>query len=201
MNELKGILHYIYLLQSSIEYCSQMNRFPSDIIVYRGLKSGGGKLIPLYHSMVGEKIVWSSFTSTSTNRDYVIENFITGEDSILFEIVLHPGDIAACIEDYSRFDYESEVLIAASSGFMIESVDISMESEGNVKQFTIPLVKLSYQMSWSDFDIDEYPPTILLESECVIKEESLISLSTAMASHLIDSWTILNSECKDKQSL
>jgi hypothetical protein len=57
MNELQGILHYIYLLQSSIEYVQNINPFLKDVIVYRGFKAGGGKLIPLYHSMVGEVIV------------------------------------------------------------------------------------------------------------------------------------------------
>jgi hypothetical protein len=95
----------------------------------------------------------------------VIDDFIEDDDSILFEILLHPGDAAAEMWKDSYFESESDILIAASSGFMVESVemtDISKEVEGNVTQLTIPLVKLSYYMSWYDFDIDERPPTILL---------------------------------------
>jgi hypothetical protein len=165
MNELKGILHYVYLLQSSIEYWSHIHPLPNDVIVYRGLKSGGAQLIPLYHSMIGEVIVWSSFTSTSLTPESAINNFITDEDSILFEISLHPGDTATRIWDHSRFTNEYEVLIAASSGFMVKSVEminIPKRKEGQVNQLTIPLVKLIYCMSWYDFDIDERPATILV---------------------------------------
>jgi hypothetical protein len=60
-----------------------------------------------------------------------------------------------------------EVLIAAGSAFVVESVEsieVSKESEsqGDVKQLTIPQVQLTYWMSWSDFDIDTPPATILL---------------------------------------
>jgi hypothetical protein len=163
INELKGILHYIYFRQSSIEYCSHINRFPSDIVVYRGLKSGGVKLIPLSHSMMGEIIVWPSFASTSTDRDNAIEHFITGEDSILFEILLHPGDAAVCIQAYSQFGDESEILIAASTGFIndsIESVDIPVRDVDREDEFTIPHVKMNYCLSWYDFNIDDCPVMI-----------------------------------------
>jgi hypothetical protein len=35
------------------------------------------KLIPLYHSMIGAVTVWSSFTSTTLERESVINNFVT----------------------------------------------------------------------------------------------------------------------------
>jgi hypothetical protein len=57
MGELKGVLHYIYLLQSSIEYCSYTNPLTSEVVVYRGFQSGGLRLTPLYYSMIGEVIV------------------------------------------------------------------------------------------------------------------------------------------------
>jgi hypothetical protein len=157
MNELKGILHYIYLLQSSLEYCSHHHPLSKDLLVYRGYKSGGGRLAPLYESMIDEVIVWSGFTSTSTNRVYVIHNFMKGKDSILFEIELHPGDVAICISEYSAIPSESEILIAASTGFKIEGVeyiDVELHNSDCLSVVTIPLVKLSYFLSWSDFDID-----------------------------------------------
>jgi hypothetical protein len=54
MNELKGLLHYSYLLQSSFEYIKFIHPFQSDVIVCRGLQTGGKKLIALYVSMIGE---------------------------------------------------------------------------------------------------------------------------------------------------
>jgi hypothetical protein len=52
----------------------------------------------------------------------------------------------------------------ASSGFVVNSVEsivVSIESEGDVKQSTILLVKLISWLSWSDFDIDERLAMIL----------------------------------------
>jgi hypothetical protein len=81
----------------------------------------------------------------------VIEHFIAEDESILFEILLHPGDVA--------------VLVAASSGFIVESVElvnVKIETTNGVKALKIPQVKLSYLISWSDFDIDERPQRILV---------------------------------------
>jgi prephenate dehydrogenase len=115
--------------------------------------------------MIGEVIVWSGFTSASLKRESMITDFITSKDSILFEILLHPGNTAAHVWDHSMFTSESEILIAASSVFMVESVesiDIAMEMIDNMTQLMIPLVKLIYWMSWPGFDIDERLATILL---------------------------------------
>jgi hypothetical protein len=135
------------LLQSSIEYYSHINPLTFDVTVYRGLKSGGAKLLPLYHSRHGEVIVRSSFPSISLKREYVIDHCITDNDGILFEIRLHPGDTAATIWNDAGFATEREILIAASSGFMIESVestDIPMQIADSVTQLTIPLIKMLY---------------------------------------------------------
>jgi hypothetical protein len=166
-SELKGILHYIYLLQSSIEYCAHTHPLTSDIVVYRGCKTGGLRLAPLYYSMIKEVIVWSSFTSTSISRDIVIETFIEDEDSILFEIELHPGDVAACIQDSSDHPDESEILIAATTGFKIDAVkEIEVEklTTDGLRKFQIPLVKLTYWCSWYDFKINERPTPFFIES-------------------------------------
>jgi TPR repeat protein len=156
MKELGGILRYIYLLQSSIEYCSHIRPLLLNMIVYRGIQQNGKMLVPLYESMIGEVIVWPSFTSTSINRDFVISAFIKGDDSLLFEIALHPGDVAVAIEAYSAYAGESEILIAASSGFMVEDVEWI-----DINGLKIGQVRLSYCMSWYDFNID-VPPTPIL---------------------------------------
>jgi TPR repeat protein len=158
MKELGGLLRYIYLLQSSIEYCSHIQPLSSDMIVYRGIQQHGRMLAPLYESMIGEVIIWRGFTSTSTNRDFVLSRFIEGEDSMLFEILLHPGDVATSICDYCEHEDESDILIAASSGFMVDEVEeISIDC-----QKKIPQVKLSYCMSWYDFNIDDPPAPVLV---------------------------------------
>jgi hypothetical protein len=149
-----------------LEYCSHHHPLLNDIIVYRGFVSNGSRFAPLYESMIDEVIVWSGFTSTSTDRDYVINHYITNEDSILFEIALHPGNVAISIQDYSDFPSESEILIAASTGFKVEGVeyiDVEIRQSDSLKVMRIPLVKLNYWLSWSDFDINQYPSTVLIE--------------------------------------
>jgi hypothetical protein len=172
MGELKGLLYYIYLLQSSLEYSSHHLPLTEDLIVYRVISGDGSKLGPLYVSMIDEVIVWPSFTSTSTNRTFVIDHFITDEDSILFEIQLHPGAVAVLIQDCSAAPSESEYLIAASTGFKIHAVDsvnvevtIPGKSANNRTRLKIPEVKMSYYLSWTDFDIDERPATVIIEGD------------------------------------
>jgi hypothetical protein len=77
LKEHKGILHFIELLQSSIESYSHVHLIPSDVIVDRSPRSGDVWLIPLFHSMIGEVIAWSNFTNTSLEQESVINNFIT----------------------------------------------------------------------------------------------------------------------------
>jgi hypothetical protein len=168
MRELNGILCYIYFLQSSLEHCSHNHPLLANLVVYRGINRGGGRLVSLYESMIDEVIVWRGFTSTSKDRDYVIEHFLSDDDSILFEITLHPGSVAVCIEDYSHYQSESEVLIAAETAFKIEGVeyiDLTIEESECQNSVTIPLVKLSSSLSWSDFDINERPETVIVESD------------------------------------
>jgi hypothetical protein len=86
MTALNGILGYICLRQSSIEYWSRIQPVASEMIVCRGLRREGKKLAPLYESMIDEIIVWPRFTSASTDRQLVLSRFIEGEDSLLFEM-------------------------------------------------------------------------------------------------------------------
>jgi hypothetical protein len=57
----------------------------------------------------------------------------------------------------SWYDFESEILIAASSGFMIDEVELT-----GIDGLTIRQVPLSSWMSWYDFDIDHPPSPILV---------------------------------------
>jgi hypothetical protein len=165
MKELSGILHYIYLLESSIDYFSRIQPLTSDMIVYRGIRKNGRMLMPLYESMIDDVIVLPGFTSTSTDREVVIDNFIDDEDSLLFVISLHPGDVAVDIRNFSACETENEILIAASSGFTVENVElipIRKESGSHVREFEIAQVQLSYFIAWSDFNIDDPPAPILV---------------------------------------
>jgi hypothetical protein len=163
MKELKGVLGYIYLLQSSIDYLSRQTPLQEDIRVYRGFHSRGSYFASLFESAIGDVIVWPGFTSTSMDRDRVIADF-TAEDGILFEINLHPGDVGVPIRDYSTFESENEVLIAASSGFRVESVDFIERRERNSSSIVLfPIVTLSYFLHWYDFDLEQPPLPVLIE--------------------------------------
>jgi hypothetical protein len=157
MKELDGILRYICLFQSSIEYCSHNQPLSSDIIVYRVIQQRGKMLAPLYESMIGDVIVWPGFTSTSIDRDLMISRFINEDNSLLFEISLHQGDSAVAISDYSKHPYESKFLITASSALMVDEIEWI-----DIRGLKIAQERLSYCISWYDFDIDDPPAPILV---------------------------------------
>jgi hypothetical protein len=164
------MLRYIYLLQSSIECSAHAHPLESEFVVYRGIRRDGARLVSLYESMIGEMIVWPGFTSTSTERDCVLEEFILDEDSMLFEITLYPGSVAVDLHrsQISAHEYESEILIAASSGFVIDEVDhLDIPNRGPDRRsiLRIPLIRMRYSLSWSDFDIDASPVSVLIQSD------------------------------------
>jgi hypothetical protein len=96
----------------------------------------------------------------------VLNHFVTDENSVLFKIKLHPGDVAARIEEYSDFRSEREVLIAASTGFKVLSLtyaDLSVQpGSRDPISLRIPVVRLSYFLHWCDFDLDQRPPPVLV---------------------------------------
>jgi hypothetical protein len=90
-----------------------------------------------------------------------METFVKSSEGILCEITLHPGAVATNISGYSVHPEESEVLIAAMSGFVVESVDYGSDrdedaTEGQHKTLDsrIPKVKLHSWLSWVDFDME-----------------------------------------------
>jgi hypothetical protein len=148
------------LLQSSIEYCSRQEPLEGDLIVYRGFPEHGSVIGPLYESMVGEMIILREFVSTSTELEVVKSHFMNGTDPILFEISLHPGDAAVAIRRYSAHPDEFEVLIAASTGFIVEAVDQISTQDGlssGMSCVNVPRVKLSCFIPWHDFNTDDAP--------------------------------------------
>jgi hypothetical protein len=63
---------------------------------------------------------------------------------------LHPGHVPMAISEYSDHENESEILIAASSGFMIDEIewiDIRLNSESGFRELKITHVRLSYFVS------------------------------------------------------
>jgi hypothetical protein len=121
MGELKGLVNYLDLLQSSIAFRSRDRPLREVLVVYQRIES-----IQLYESIVGSVVIWRGFTSTSTDRDYARNHFITDENAFLFEIELHPGGMAIRIEEYSDSRSEREVLIAASPGLKLLSSHLLM---------------------------------------------------------------------------
>jgi hypothetical protein len=163
MKELGGVLSYIYLLQSSIEQWSLLHPLRSDCIVHRGFHSDGPSQAVLYESMAGEVIVFGGFVSASQNRDRVISKFVRSGAGLLFEIALPAGAVAALIAEYSDYPDEAEVMIPASTGFVVDSVEwIIVWNPETQETFEVGLVRLSYFVSWRDFDIDDGPPVMIL---------------------------------------
>jgi hypothetical protein len=161
-NEVGGLVSYIELLQSSIEQYSLAHPLTAELTVYRGLRSGGPSQALLYETMVGEVIVWGGFSSASADRSCVISRFVRSCSGVLFEISLPAGAVAASIAEFAEFD-ESEILIAASSAFFVESVDWIRVSTGDpIVEFEIPCVHLRYWASWWDFDLDHRRPRVLV---------------------------------------
>jgi hypothetical protein len=156
VKELRGLLSYVYLLQSSIDYWSQLHPMDEDTVVYRGIPLIGPTLAVLYESVVGEIVLWRSFTSTSRRIEIAVHSFAKNRTGILFEIALHPGCAAADISSFSDHA-ESEVLIAAYTAFHVDSVDEyhipSAVSESGEEEI-LPFVKLSFAFSWFDFDLE-----------------------------------------------
>jgi hypothetical protein len=97
MAELKGLVSYLYLLQLSIAFRSRGPPLREDLVVYRRVEQCY-EFVQLYESIIGDVFVWPGFTSTSTGRDSVLNHFVTDENSVLFEIELHPGDVVVRIE-------------------------------------------------------------------------------------------------------
>jgi hypothetical protein len=98
--------------------------------------------------MMGDIVVGLGFTSTSMDRNPVLQSFIHNEESVLFEIELHPGDVAVQIEQYSEYGSEREVFIAASTRLEVLGVeydDVYLPQEnGDSHLFHLPIVRLSY---------------------------------------------------------
>jgi hypothetical protein len=165
MKELRGLLSYIYLLQSSIECFSHLRPISDPIVVYRGMSSCDSDIVSIYESMIGQLIVWPGFTSTSRKFDYVIDTFVKSGHGMLFEIFLHPGDTAAEIGQFSDIPGESEILIAASSVYRVDAVteiEVLTGDPVDSRSFSVTKVTLTYEISWYDFDLDAPPPHFII---------------------------------------
>jgi hypothetical protein len=111
----------------------------------------------LYDSVVGDTILWRSFTSTSRSLEVALGRFMSQRNGMLFKIHLHAGSVAADIHDSSKHSNELEVLIAAYTAFRVDEV-VSFHIRDEFPEFKwdidIPVVKLSYASSWFDFAFD-----------------------------------------------
>jgi hypothetical protein len=75
--------------------------------------------------------------------------------------------VAAQISRYSRFPSELEVLIPASTVFLVDSVDrICVYGTAEGQEITIPRVKLTLFMDWYDFDLDRSPRKLIIGPPC-----------------------------------
>jgi hypothetical protein len=133
------------------------------------MPSRGSELAPLDESYIDRVIIWTGFTNTSLDLQYVINEFVRSPQGILFEITLHPGAVATNISSYSAYLAESEVLIAAMSGFVVESVDYGSDQhedttaeQHNTVDSRILRVKLGSWLSWIDCDMDKQPVNLII---------------------------------------
>jgi hypothetical protein len=68
------------------------------------------------------------------------------------------GDVAASIGSCSHYESGPEVLIAASSGFLVDLMDETRATKhASNETFTVSQVNLTYFLSWCDFDLDRIP--------------------------------------------
>jgi hypothetical protein len=47
----------------------------------------------------------------------------------------------------------------------IEYLSLEIAESDDLNSVRIPVMKMSYFLSWSDFDIDECPPRVLVEDD------------------------------------
>jgi hypothetical protein len=130
--------------------------FKKEVIVYCGLHGIDHGLVACYLSVIGDIVLWRSFTSTSRNLELTIRDFVNSEKGILFDIHLYPGNIAADISRYSAFE-EFEMLIPAYTAFRVDDV-VDFRVQDALPTFErdmiVPLVRLSYASSWFDSAFD-----------------------------------------------
>jgi hypothetical protein len=155
VKELRGLLSYVYLLQSAIHSWWQLHPIAEDTVVYRGIPRLRQNLEPLYLSAVDEIVLWRGFTSTSRRIETAVRNFAKDRSGTLFEITLSSGCSAADISSFSAHR-ESEVLIAARPAFHVDSADeyrLSTAAAESEREAVLPFVKLSFAFSWFDFEL------------------------------------------------
>jgi hypothetical protein len=141
----------------------------NDSPVRRAVHSGLSQIVGHFKRMILQSLLRPMW-KILRKHFYSPLHFIKNEDNILFEIVLHPGDIAICIADHSVTASESEILIAELTGFkmdQIESIDLEITESDDLNYVRIPVVKMCYFLSWSDFDIDECSPRVLVEDDAM----------------------------------
>jgi hypothetical protein len=74
------------------------------------------------------------------------------------------------MRQYSAIPFESEILNVASTSFKtegVEYIDLRIEKLDCLSVVTIPVVKMSYFLSWSDFEIHKCPPAVMIESDAM----------------------------------
>jgi hypothetical protein len=142
-----GLLSYTVLLQAAIEVYASERKISDEWVVYRGLRNR--ELAAIYASAIGEVVVWPAFTAASRDLARITNEYASGDEGILFEIALGPGNVAAEIGGFSNRAAVSEVIIAAESAFRIDKVEECCMGEGELL-----MVRMTYVGTWSDGDIE-----------------------------------------------
>ena len=152
----------------------------------------------IQHLKPGDTYQDPSFMSTTRNPFYYKKSF-TPFGYILIKILI-PGDIEGvglCIESYSNFPFEEEIILAPGSRYRLDSVDSNPTDFHN--HFDLKVSK-KYVFTWLGFGsqkkIDaEYPPTITINLLDIIQQNSVKYLTISdRINYLRESLTNANNQ-------
>ncbi|CAI2358578.1 ADP-ribosyltransferase exoenzyme [uncultured virus] len=146
---------------------------------------------------VGEQYIDKSFMSTTRNPLYYKES--TNLDQfgyILLKIKLPKNrlGVALCIESYSNFPYEEEIVINANSIFTVDNITTYDSTEQHTKYVDL-IIHKKYELTWVGIsplsimpqfsDTQANDPIITLDMPALLQTQTPIKLSRRLL-HLLD---------------
>jgi hypothetical protein len=147
MKELKAIVPCLSFLQSLIECDSDVHTIPCDGIVYRGLRSGRVKLIPLYYSMIGEWLFGPVSQTHLSNESQWLISSLQVRMACLWDLT-SSWRWTTHFWDHSVVTSESVILIAASSVFMVDQLLERTKFMMQNKENSVTLINSEFSDGW-----------------------------------------------------
>lgn len=116
----------------------------------------------LSHLKVGDIYEDTSFMSTTRNPFYYKENYTFGYILIKIKLPANVKGVGLCIESYSNFPNEEEIVLPPSSRFMLNSVKETEELSRFEGIFDLK-VKKKYEFTYIDNDYNHNDSKIIIE--------------------------------------